>query len=735
MGSMQAAPSSPVSADLRAALHEASGREHTLLRLFILSAAALYVEIVLIRWISTEVRVFAFVQNLALIACFLGFGLGCYGSKRRGSLLPSLLAITVLVVMVHLPVETWKVVLSGLSEFLTMSPDAALWGGTAHLTLQQFALLSIFAIALVATFLLLLIIAMVPLGQWVGHYVDTSSHAVTAYSVNLAGSIVGIWLLAFLAFAWLSPTFWFATAFVLLALARPTARSVLIAAAMFLVVMSFFLQTRAGSSTFWSPYQKLQLTPLGGEQYQIDVSNSGYMSIANLTPEFLAGRGETAENYRDSSYDGPFRFVAKKDRVLIIGAGAGNDAAAALRNGARWIDAVEIDPVIYSLGERFHPEHPYASPRVHKVINDARNFLRQPHETYDVIIFALLDSHTEFSGYSSMRVDNYVYTEEAFREARKLLNPEGVLILKFEVRHPWTWIGQRLFVMLERVFQHPPITYYSPQLHALFSGTVFIESNSPVLWSRAAEPANAVFLSNHAPAFSLSSAGAPSPTTDDWPYIYHRGHFIPRTYMTVSVILLIMAVLMARPVFRPRQASTWEFFFLGAAFLLLETQLVSRLALYFGTTWLVNCIALTAILGVLLLANCYVTWHTPACLPPYYVLLILGLVAIYFFPWSHLPLSGTAIGVLLSFGYCIPVFFAGVIFAERFRSCIQRSDAFGANIMGAVAGGLAQNLSFIFGMKALLLVAGAFYLGAAFLGAPGDRALGSAAAEPEFASR
>ena len=45
-----------------------------LLSLALASMAALFLEIVLIRWISTEVRVFAFVQNLSLIACFLGFG-------------------------------------------------------------------------------------------------------------------------------------------------------------------------------------------------------------------------------------------------------------------------------------------------------------------------------------------------------------------------------------------------------------------------------------------------------------------------------------------------------------------------------------------------------------------------------------------------------------------------------------------------------------------------------------
>ena len=77
--------------------------------------------------------------------------------------------------------------------------------------------------------------------------------------------------------------------------------------------------------------------------------------------------------------------------------------------------------------------------------------------------------------------------------------------------------------------------------------------------------------------------------------------------------------------------------------------------------------------------------------------------------------SATLVGSLLCIAYCVPVFFAGVIFTETFRRQEGRSEAFGANMLGAVAGGLAQNLSFIFGMKALLLVAVAVYGGAAIL--------------------
>jgi hypothetical protein len=58
-------------------------------RLFLVSSAALYLEIVLIRWLGTEVKIFAFFQNLTLIVCFLGFGVGCFSSSKRGSLLVS----------------------------------------------------------------------------------------------------------------------------------------------------------------------------------------------------------------------------------------------------------------------------------------------------------------------------------------------------------------------------------------------------------------------------------------------------------------------------------------------------------------------------------------------------------------------------------------------------------------------------------------------------------------------
>src|SRR6266853_1655431 len=101
---------------------------NVLVQLFVVSFATLYIEMMLIRWIGTEVRIFAFFQNLALIACFLGFGLGCYWSKRRKSLPLSLAAITALVILVQVPIGGWRGFLRLFSALLSLSPDADLWG-------------------------------------------------------------------------------------------------------------------------------------------------------------------------------------------------------------------------------------------------------------------------------------------------------------------------------------------------------------------------------------------------------------------------------------------------------------------------------------------------------------------------------------------------------------------------------------------------------------------------------
>ncbi len=704
------------------------------LPLFFVSFASLYIEVLLIRWIGTEVRVFAYFQNLALIACFLGFGIGCYRSKEKKTNLFNSAALGGLVILVGLPLVSWHHLLEGISSFLSFSPDSQTWaaGPIGNPPMLRPFLVSA---ALIALLLLLVIRTMIPLGQWVGAYLRSAKNPVAAYSANLLGSLAGIWFFAALSFFGLAPVSWFAFAMLLLVLLRPRHQGLLHQGNVLLACGIGLLSYSAlqNDQIHWSPYQKLEVQALEDKQFNILVNNTGYMTIGNLSAERLAADRVLASTYQNSSYDTPFRLTGKRDRVLIVGAGAGNDADAALRNGAGRVDAVEIDPVIYALGKRLHPDHPYDSPRVHLVINDARAFFRQAKDKYDVVVFGLLDSHTEFSGYSNMRIDSYVYTEESLAEAKRLLNPSGVLIVKFEVRAPATWMGLRFYAMFNHLFGRAPVAYYVPMVGPFLSATEFVASNDGGAWERAARPDFARMIQQNPPPFALDLRQAPALTTDDWPYIYHRDHAVPRTYLTISLILLGIAFVLTRGALEPGKASTWNFFFLGAGFLLLETQIVSRLALYFGATWWVNCIALSMILVVLVIATFCVDrgWTSRLLtashplngsakirfpLLPWYACLVSSILAIYFVPWELLPYRTLTVGSLFAAAYCVPVFFAGIIFAETFRQCVDKSACFGSNIMGAVAGGLSQNLSFIIGMKALLLLTAVFYLLAAVFG-------------------
>src|SRR5262249_45053861 len=102
-------------------------------------------------------------------------------------------------------------------------------------------------------------------------------------------------------------------------------------------------------------------------------------------------------------------------RALGGGAGSGNDVAVLLDRGAEHVDAVEIDPAILDIGRAQHPDRPYASPRVRAINTDARAWLNDTHETYDLIVFGTLDSMTRLSALSTVRLDTFTYTLDCLR--------------------------------------------------------------------------------------------------------------------------------------------------------------------------------------------------------------------------------------------------------------------------------------------------------------------------------
>jgi hypothetical protein len=55
------------------------------------------------------------------------------------------------------------------------------------------------------------------------------------------------------------------------------------------------------------------------------------------------------------------------------------------------------------------------------------------------------------------------------------------------------------------------------------------------------------------------------------------------------------------------------------------------------------------------------------------------------------------------------MFFSGIIFIRSFTAAAGKNEALGANMIGALVGAVLQSITFVIGIKALLLVVAGLY--------------------------
>src|SRR5262249_5161381 len=131
--------------------------------------------------------------------------------------------------------------------------------------------------------------------------------------------------------------------------------------------------------------------------------------------------------------------------------------------------------------------------------------------------------------------------------------------------------------------------------------------------------------------------------------------------------------------------------FLGAGFMLIETKAVVQMALLFGGTWIVNSIVFCAVLLMILAANVFVLMARPRTLAPFYAGLLVSLAVNAVVPLdAFLGLASAAQMVASCLLAFTPILFAGVVFSVSFEQSADADRAFGANIAGAIAGGLSE---------------------------------------------
>ena len=681
----------------------AGTRAGSLARIALISGLGLFVELFLIRWLDAQVRPLAFVKNLPLIASFLGLGLGYGSPDRPRNLVRSAGLLLAAVVLAGIASDMAG---GGTVTFGPVGAEVNVGARALEGWLETFvfvsAIVAVFALVTLATF---------PFGQAAARSMRGTA-SLPAYTANIAGSLAGV--VAAFAMASFAAPLWLNAAVAFLATSwfvveTRLARGTTLAAGI-LGCLAMAAQDSPAPGTFrvWSPYNKIEVRdttparrpgqPAPRPEFSVYVQSLYHQAMFAASPEKWSSLPAPQDAARDH-YDFPYRLLHPK-RVLILGAGTGNDVAAALRNGAETVDAVEIDPEILRIGKALHPDEPYKDPRVRAIVDDARAFLQRPGPSYDLIVFGTLDAHLGFysSIASSIRLDNYVYTVEAFRSALSRVSPGGAVYAFVYIERPW--VASRLAAVIEEAWGRPPLTRplamtTSGAAYLFGPGALGLGSTTGL---RAGLPAEERLLNLPGPL-----------ATDDWPFLYLRKRSVPPILIGSALLVLVTATLLSRRLLGGALALNRHFFFLGAGFLLVETRTIAQLALLFGTTWRVSAIAIGAILTAALLANGLVSWIGPLKTPVLYAGLVAALVAGFLAPMKVFLGAGPGAAYGAVVLLALPVVFSSLIFASSVLRVANLPPVLASNLIGGVLGGVLENLSLVLGISALGLVAVAVY--------------------------
>ncbi len=654
------------------------------LRLFALAFLILYLELALIRYTSAEVLYLGYFSNFILISVFFGLGVGFLTSHRRVRFfawLPiALCALFGFIALTHIDLT-----------YLRENMGQLFYGNLVPMASSAIIKLPLWACLSVIFALTALIFA--GLAQEAGACFGNFS-PLTAYSLDVVGSLAGITAFSLQSLASTPPIIWFIISAILIVWLSKRKAEPLAMLGLLLIGMYSVLPSH---SVVWSPYQRIDIWPVTYRSELIAQSEAhiGYRLLANgVNHQAMLPFGA-----KEAFYDFPYTDVAELrdgktyEDVLIIGSGSGSDTAYALKYGARRVDAVEIDPAILDAGRRLHPDQPYSDPRVTTYVDDGRAFMSRANHRYDLIIFALPDSLVTLSSFANIRLESFLFTAESIRQARSLLKPDGVLVLYNYYREQW--LVDKLVGMLAQEFGHAPhIRHYQDEYRSMRAGIAI----GPMLEGS-----------------KESIAEQLQPATDDWPFLYMKYPHIPAMYAWVIAIIVIAAlcaIAFSGESFSGQLTLKLPFFLMGAAFLLLETKSVIQFYLIFGSTWQVNAMVFFAILALVLFANLIASRFKTVHPALYFVPLFALLLAQYLLPLELLLNFSTGTGRYLAATVLLlaPVFFSNLAFSSLFRESKAATTAFGWNIVGTMVGGAIEYTSIAFGYRTLTLLILIIYL-------------------------
>jgi hypothetical protein len=653
------------------------------IRIFLLSFAMLFFELLSIRWIPSYVRFLSYFNNFVLMASFLGIGLGMLTARRPRFWFPPFPLMVLLLVLIVL----WNKFDLRISSTEVLYYGA---GETQSATAENYMVLPIIFGLVVACF--------IPLSRSFGQ-LFAQIQPLTAYTYDIIGSLVGIAGFSVIAYFALPPLVWFILLVGLLLLL--SARQTVVYTAI-ICLISLIIVTQMQFGAYWSPYYKILLHPAKPSGYIVDVNNAG------------GHQAMIPWQYKEPFYRRLYELFngSSFNQALILGAGSGSDISTAIAYGVKSITAVEIDPTIQQLGAQFNPDQPYSDPRVKVVINDGRSFLQNDTGKYDLIIFALPDSLTLTSSNTSLRLESFLLTEESIQAAKARLSDNGIIVFYNYYRQ--NWLVQKLANMAGHAFNQEPLvtTYGGWGRAAVIMVGPRLKTLPPGMFGpyHETKPTNSNTIGFIGEGY-YPLTNAPM-ATDDWPFLYLVSQSFPLIYIMGLLMIAFYAIggtVLLAPAKTLRRFD-WHMFFLGVAFMVLEVKSLTTFSLLFGSTWFVNSLVFFAILSSVLLAVLVNSRLKIKRIIPWYVALFGVLILNLILPPEALLLGNPILRYLLaSILAFTPVFLANIIFANSFRDSEAADISFASNLIGIMFGGGLEYFSMLFGYHWLLVLVIIFY--------------------------
>jgi hypothetical protein len=666
-------------------------------RIFWTSVLLLYAEIFAIRWIGIEVSFMRAFPNLILLVILVGASLGLGSPEKYMSPKWALLCASTVLLLGLVFAAPLK-----LYELSFHLEQANLIAGMAASSVVLLAILT--SLLVIAT----------SMGAKLGKEISLLP-GLKGYSMNLLGNIFGVFVFMLISYFHMPPFVWISILGIITWFSTRFKHCI----ALTVVLAGLSLVTTMNSH--WSPYSKLDVLPLSSAEDSI-LGKGNYVLNSNNHYFHFAVRSlglkskEEKEKLEQESVNSPqlatlnryfqwlklpFQNSREFNRVLVLGGGSGNDVSFALQNNATSVDVVEIDPIIASFGKNLHPEKPYNDSRVRLHVEDARTFLRYATGKYDLIEFAYLDPGTTLHTASFLRVDNFVYTVESIRSALDHLDTNGLGVISFATG-PNSLVTRRLYQAIKTAQGgKPPLGVVSDEWDSVM-----------FFFGPAADKMDLtrMDLGPLRPWPSAKDLTDSRPASDDWPFLYldfNSNGFLLYAAVLFAAVLMPVLILRRSDDGGPISGSTWgNMFFLGQAFMLVETKSITQLSLLFGATWIVTSIVTLVVLCFAFFANWLAIKRKGDTVWPFYLAILFALLLDFFFQIptnSNLPFF--VLAVLAAIINCLPIFFGGMIFSTCFRKANSPSACLSANLLGVAIGGLTENLCIVTGIKCLVLVA------------------------------